>query len=193
MLRVLIVGGDGARAVALREGLRKQGYGIVCARSAALGARLAPDVDVAIFALDRVGTTSADIGEVLDQIDRRVPIMVVPERIVSDDRVVARRAPLERCAFGDVEADFLSYRATKAGDEIDLSPREFELLRYLAERSDRVVTREELLRGVWGNSGSNLTRTVDVHIAKLRRKIGDSSHESRHILTVHRAGYRFVA
>ena len=161
MLRVLIVGGDGARAVALRQGLRDQGYGVVCARTAALGARLAPEVDLAILALDSTAANGAEgLTALLDRIDRRVPVMVVPER------------------------------AERAGAEA--SPREFEILRFLVDRRDRVVSREELLCGVWGNKGANLTRTVDVHIAKLRKKIGDDPHAPAVILTVHRAGYRFV-
>ena len=66
------------------------------------------------------------------------------------------------------------------------------MLRYLVERRGTVVTREELLRVVWGNHGSSLTRTVDVHIAKLRKKLGDPPHAPRHIVTVHRSGYKFV-
>ena len=193
MWRVLIVGGEGARAAALSEGLREQGYGVVCARSAALGARLAPDVDLAILALDRAGSGGAELSTLLDRIDRRVPVMVVVGRDGPDDAVAPGHSSLAQWGFGDVELDFARYQATKGGAGLDLSPREFEILRYLIERRDRVVSREELLRGVWGNHGSSLTRTVDVHIAKLRRKIGDPSHASKYILTVHRAGYRFAA
>ena len=194
MLRVLIVGGDGVRAAALRQGLRNQGYGVVSARTAALGARLAPEVDLAILALDRTHANAAEaLTALLDRIDRRVPVMLVPERIESRDGVDAEpQGQVSQCAFGDVTVDFFRYQATRAGTPLDLSPREFEILRFLVERRDRVVSREELLRSVWGNQGANLTRTVDVHIAKLRRKIGDDSHAPRVILTVHRAGYRFV-
>jgi DNA-binding response OmpR family regulator len=193
MLRVLIVGGDGARAAALRQGLRDHGYGVVYARTAAIGARLAPDVDLAILALDRTGANGAEsLTALLDRIDRRVPVMVVPEQAEPSGAEAQRRDQVSRCAFGDVEVDFLMYQATRAGEPLELSPREFEILRFLVERRDRVVSREELLRAVWGNQGANLTRTVDVHIAKLRKKVGDDPHAPAVILTVHRAGYRFV-
>ena len=194
MLRVLIVGGDGARFAALREGLRGQGYGVVCARTPALGARFAHDVDLAILTLDRTGANAAEaVAALLDRVGPRIPVMVVPDRTASREAALPTGPDrVARCAFGDVAVDFLRYDATRAGDPLDLSPREFEILRFLVERRDRVVTREELLRGVWGNQGANLTRTVDVHIAKLRRKIGDDPHAPAVILTVHRSGYRFV-
>lgn len=100
---------------------------------------------------------------------------------------------VERYDFGEVEIDFRSHTATRGGEPLELSPREFELLRYLIERRGRVVTREQLLNAVWGNHGASLTRTVDVHIAKLRKKIGDPPQRPRYILTVHRSGYKFIA
>lgn len=73
-----------------------------------------------------------------------------------------------------------------------MSARELELLRYFARRRGEVVTREELLDDVWGYDAIPLTRTVDVHIAKLRRKVEEVPSEPRHIVTVHRVGYKLV-
>ena len=99
---------------------------------------------------------------------------------------------LSRYRFADVELDFETYRAKKAGEPLDMSPREFELLRYLIERKGETVSREKLLEDVWGYESYPSTRTVDTHIAKLRAKIGDSGSEPRHILTIHGMGYKFV-
>ena len=99
---------------------------------------------------------------------------------------------LSRYRFSDIELDFEAYRAKKAGEALDLSPREFELLRYLIERKGDTVTRDKLLEDVWGYESYPSTRTVDTHIAKLRAKIGDSGSEPRWILTIHGAGYKFV-
>ena len=99
---------------------------------------------------------------------------------------------LARYHFGDVELDFESYRATKASSPLELSPREFELLRYLIERKGETVTRDQLLQDVWGYGDYPSTRTVDTHIAKLRAKIGDSGSEPRYVLTIHGSGYKFV-
>jgi DNA-binding response OmpR family regulator len=112
-------------------------------------------------------------------------------------RAILRRAEgtkrrLSRYRFDDVELDFETYRGTKAGVALDMSPREFELLRYLIERKGETVTREKLLEDVWGYESYPSTRTVDTHIAKVRAKIGDSGSEPRHILTIHGTGYKFV-
>ena len=94
--------------------------------------------------------------------------------------------------FGDVTVDFLKGEATKKGKDLELSAREFKLLRFFVERRGQVVGREELLEAVWGYTSAPLTRTVDMHVAKLRKKIEDSPTDPRHIVTVHRAGYKFT-
>jgi two-component system alkaline phosphatase synthesis response regulator PhoP len=99
---------------------------------------------------------------------------------------------LARYSFADVELDFEAYKAKRAGEDLELSPREFELLRYLIERKGETVSRDRLLEDVWGYESYPSTRTVDTHIAKLRAKIGDSGSEPRHILTIHGVGYKFI-
>ena len=107
-------------------------------------------------------------------------------------RTDGTRRKLSRYKFFDVELDFETYRAKKNGEPLDMSPREFELLRYLIERKGETVSRERLLEDVWGYESYPSTRTVDTHIAKLRAKIGDSGSEPRYILTIHGVGYKFV-
>jgi two-component system alkaline phosphatase synthesis response regulator PhoP len=99
---------------------------------------------------------------------------------------------ISRYHFDDVELDFETYKGTRGGVALEMSPREFELLRYLIERKGDTVTRDKLLEDVWGYESYPSTRTVDTHIAKLRAKIGDSGSEPRHILTIHGVGYKFV-
>ena len=112
-------------------------------------------------------------------------------------RAILRRSEggkkrLSRYRFSDIELDFEIYQAKKGGEALDLSPREFELLRYLIERKGDTVSRDRLLEDVWGYESYPSTRTVDTHIAKLRAKIGDSGSEPRYILTIHGVGYKFV-
>ncbi len=107
-------------------------------------------------------------------------------------RTDGARKRLARYRFSDVELDFEAYRAKRGGQPLDLSPREFELLRYLIERKGGAVSRDRLLEDVWGYESYPSTRTVDTHIAKLRAKIGDSGSEPRWILTIHGVGYKFV-
>ncbi len=87
--------------------------------------------------------------------------------------------------------DFKRHEATKGGQPLDLSPREFELLAFFIEHRGEIVTREKLLDTVWDYNAIPFTRTVDMHIAKLRKKIEDNPADPRHILTVHRLGYKF--
>jgi two-component system alkaline phosphatase synthesis response regulator PhoP len=94
--------------------------------------------------------------------------------------------------FGDVTLDLDRHEATKADRLLELTPREFRLLGYLLEHRGEVVSREELLDAVWGYDTIPFTRTVDTHVAKLRKKIEDDPSDPRHIITVHRLGYKFV-
>jgi DNA-binding response OmpR family regulator len=100
--------------------------------------------------------------------------------------------PVEFCQFGDVAINFKKMEASKNGHQMELSPREFKILKYFVEHRGEVVTRDQLLDAVWGYDGMPLTRTVDMHIAKLRQKIEDTSGDPRHIITVHRVGYKFI-
>lgn len=97
-----------------------------------------------------------------------------------------------RLEFDDVVVDFRAYRAYRAGVEIELSAKEFELLRFLSNQPDIPVTRGQLLDEVWGYNSYPTTRTVDNFIARLRQKIEQTPEEPRRILTVYGVGYKFV-
>ena len=107
-------------------------------------------------------------------------------------RAAKQVVELESFNFGDVEVNFKKYAARKGGQALDLSAREFEILRYLIRRRGEIVTRDQLLDEVWGYDSTPVTRTVDNHIARLRQKIEQDPSEPQHIITVHRLGYRFV-
>jgi two-component system response regulator RegX3 len=96
--------------------------------------------------------------------------------------------------IGEIEIDTDNFLGVKDGNEIAFTKREIEVLSYLAQNSDRPVSREELLAKVWGYA-RNLdieTRTVDIHIAKLRRKIEADNKAPELLITVRGAGYRLV-
>jgi two-component system alkaline phosphatase synthesis response regulator PhoP len=99
---------------------------------------------------------------------------------------------LESYRFGSIELNFKKYLASKNGEAIELSPREFELMKYLIRHRGETVTRDELLDKIWGYENYPITRTVDNHIARLRQKIEDVPNEPQFILTVHRVGYKFI-
>ena len=99
---------------------------------------------------------------------------------------------IDTYAFGDVAIDFKRAEATKAGRSIELSPREFKLLRFLIDHRGEVLPRERLLDAVWGYDDVPFTRTVDMHVAKLRKKIEDAPANPSWLVTVHRVGYKFT-
>ena len=114
------------------------------------------------------------------------------EAVLRRTRVPAAPAPPETYHFGDVSIDFKRHEAKKGGQPIDLSPREFQLLAYFIQHTGEIVTREKLLDTVWDYNAIPFTRTVDMHIAKLRKKIEDNPSDPKHIVTVHRLGYKFT-
>ena len=107
-------------------------------------------------------------------------------------RAEPQNASIDRLSFGDVVVDFLQYEAHKQGRPVEMTPKEFGVLRHLAARPGQVVRRQELLEEVWGYERYPTTRTVDNHIASLRAKLEDDPAEPTHLLTVHGVGYRFV-
>ena len=99
---------------------------------------------------------------------------------------------LGRYRFGEVEIDFEKFRAARRGRALEMSAKEFDLLGLLVRRRGEVLTRDEILKQVWGYDDPPATRTVDTHIVKLRQKIEDDPGNPVHILTVYGEGYRFV-
>ena len=96
----------------------------------------------------------------------------------------------EPLAFGSVSIDLARRLVAKDGQEVSLAPKAYELLLALARRQGAVASRHELLREVWGYGASVVSRTVDTHVAELRRKLEDDPGTPRHILTVWKIGYR---
>ena len=94
--------------------------------------------------------------------------------------------------FGDLTVNIDRHEATRGGKHLELTPREFRLLGYFLSHQGEVVSREELLDAVWGYDTIPFTRTVDTHIAKLRKKIESDPADPQYLITVHRLGYKFV-
>lgn len=110
-----------------------------------------------------------------------------------------RRAPsgsagisLERYQFGNIAVDVRKAEVTQNGQLLELSAKEFQLLKYFIEHRGATVSRDELLHEVWGYNSSPSTRTVDVHVAWLRQKLEPNPRVPQYILTVHGLGYKFA-
>jgi DNA-binding response OmpR family regulator len=94
--------------------------------------------------------------------------------------------------FDDVRVDFTRYEATRSGRKVELTRKEFGLLRLLAAREGAVVTRDELLEKVWGYEAMPTTRTVDNHLAALRAKLERDAAAPQYLITVHGVGYKLI-
>src|SRR5262245_22916235 len=110
-----------------------------------------------------------------------------------------RRAPaatpaanLQSYRFGDVEADFRRAEVRREGQLLDLSAKEYQLLRYFIQHRGAALSRDELLNGVWGYDAMPSTRTVDTHVGWLRGKVEPQRGRPQFILTLHGLGYKFV-
>jgi two-component system alkaline phosphatase synthesis response regulator PhoP len=106
-------------------------------------------------------------------------------------RAATSPSPAARIAFGDCELDVGARLLRKGREVVELARMEFELLLYLLQRPGQAVTRNELLDRVWGYDRFPTTRTVDYHVLALRKKLEPDAEAPRHLITVHRVGYRF--
>ena len=127
-----------------------------------------------------------------DYITKPFSFMELLARLEAVMRRTRRELRGDEVQFGDVKVDFLKYEASKGELPLELTQREFRILRYFLDHANEVVSREALLEHVWGYDSSAFTRTVDTHMARLRQKIESMPAQPKHLLTVHRVGYRFV-
>jgi len=140
-------------------------------------------------------------GEVVDRVvglklgaDDYVQKNCEPAELMARIEALLRRSTRASAAgqsdFGDVRVDVARHEVTRGAEPVPLSPIEFRLLEYLLERRGTVVSREELLENVWGLKGDTLSRTVDVHVAGLRKKIEPDHRYPKYLLTVKGSGYK---
>jgi DNA-binding response OmpR family regulator len=222
MSKVLVIEDDPGILRTVADNLRFERYDVVTAVDGETAYALQqqqPDLIVLDLMLPRM--SGLELCRRLRADDVQVPVLVLTARgeeadrvlgldIGADDYVIkpfsmpelmARvRALLRRSSsglaatltFGDVEVDFRRHAAVRGGRAIEMTRKEFALLRFLASREDTLVTRDELLNKVWGFDAYPVTRTVDNHVAGLRAKLEADPARPVYIQTVHGLGYKFV-
>lgn len=119
-----------------------------------------------------------------------------PRELIARVNAIIRRTKqtqqvIELYHFGDVDIDFKKYEAKKRGQPINLTALEFTLLNFLIKHEDQVLSRNSILDNVWGNTVYVYPRTVDTHIANLRKKIEDDPENPKFIIGVRSIGYKF--
>jgi two-component system alkaline phosphatase synthesis response regulator PhoP len=98
----------------------------------------------------------------------------------------------ELYSFADVQVDMQRYQVKRGGKDVELSAKEFELLKFFITHAGETLSRDRLLEEVWGYDRFPTTRTVDAHIVHLRQKLEPAPDTPRYFLTVHGVGYKFV-
>jgi two-component system, OmpR family, response regulator NblR len=215
---VLVIETDESLANQLSFDLREAGYEAILAHNAASGLQYCRDRQPALIVVDRMlsGESGLSLCKNLRTAGMCAPVLVLMARDTVDDRVACLEAgaddyflkpyrpedflklirlylqpdveSTEQLRFGDLVLDIASRRAIHNGRSIDLTMKEFELLKFLMEHPREVLTREQILENVWGYDFMGESNVIEVYIRYLRLKIEDESHK-RLIQTVRGVGY----
>lgn len=140
---------------------------------------------------DRALVTALDAGAD-DYVIKPFTAAEIDARVRAVLRRTTSEGPPEPVEIGDLRIDPAARSVELQGTAVELTPKEFDLLWYLAERRGQVVSKRELLTEVWRQSFSTADKTVDVHLSWLRRKLGESGTHPRYVHTVRGAGVRLV-
>ena len=221
MTKLLIVEDEEAILSAMRRGFEYEGYSVVTASDGQSALRAAkrskPDLVILDLMLPRL--SGIGVCERLRGDGDRVPIIMLTAREHEADKVLGLRvgaddyvtkpfsflellarveAVLRRSRSGAESSeaaltiDPKRMEARKNGRLLDLSRREFLLVEYFANHAGEIVTRDQLLDAVWGYNAFPFTRTVDTHVAKLRKKVEDDPSRPKLIVTIHGLGYKYL-
>lgn len=221
MPRILVVEDSLDLAEGIAENLRYEGYDVRIAGDGRTGVAIAREwpADLVILDLMLPELDGYEVLRTLRADGGHVPVIILSARAEEADKIrgfrldadqyvtkpfgvlelmervaslLRRSAPSPVIRFGAIAVDPASHTVTRAGEACLLSPKAYLLLLALIRRDGAVATRAELLRDVWGYEEQVISRTVDSHIAELRRKLEEQPAAPRHIVTVWTIGYRFV-
>ncbi|MDR0505122.1 MAG: response regulator transcription factor [Bifidobacteriaceae bacterium] len=220
MTRIILAEDDTAIAEPLSRALSREGYQVIVHGTGQGACDTVADGDLVILDLGLPDMDGLDVARSIRSRELAVPILILTARADEVDTVVgldagaddyvtkpfrlaellARvRALLRRTgtensedelAVQDLQIDIGARRAFVGQRELHLTAREFDLLRVLARSAGQVVNREILMREVWGTDPSGSTKTLDMHVSWLRRKLGDDPNSPRYIATVRGLGFR---
>ena len=221
MTTVLLVEDDPAISEPLTRALGREGYDVRAHATGAEALADIRGVDLVVLDLGLPDMDGLDVAREVRASGNRVPILILTARTDEVDMVVGldagrrrlrdqalppRRAPRPRARppappgrrarrgelrAQDVRMDVAAHRAFVGDVELSLTAKEFDLLRVLLREAGSVVARDTLMREVWGSDPTGSTKTLDMHVSWLRRKLGDDATDPHYITTVRGMGFRF--
>jgi DNA-binding response OmpR family regulator len=219
MTSVLLAEDDPSISDPLARALRREGYDVDVSADGpgTLGRALSGGVDLIVLDLGLPELDGLEVCRRLRSEGRTTPVLVLTARADEVDTVIGldagaddyvtkpfrlaellarvrallRRGSAETQVVQGVRIDPEARRAWSGDSELELTTKEFDLLWALIRDAGKVVTREQLMRDVWGAKWWASTKTLDMHVSWLRRKLGDDAHSSRYITTVRGVGFRF--
>jgi two-component system alkaline phosphatase synthesis response regulator PhoP len=221
--RILLVEDEPGLVLTLTDRLRFEGFEVTVVSDGYTAADMGRQQRFDLVVLDIMlpGQSGFEVCAQLRRSDTRTPILMLTARVAVADRVrglrlgaddylqkpfemsellaridalLRRAAPTRRqLRIGRAQVNFDAGTVTVDGKSLDVSAQSLRLLEYLVAHAGQTITRETLLGKVWGHKSMPSTRTVDMHVAWLRRALEPDPREPRHIVTVHAVGYRFDA
>jgi DNA-binding response OmpR family regulator len=219
MTSVLLAEDDPSISDPLARALRREGYDVDVSADGpgTLGRALSGGIDLIVLDLGLPELDGLEVCRRLRSEGRATPVLVLTARADEVDTVIGldagaddyvtnpfrlaellarvrallRRGSAETQLVQGVRIDPEARRAWSGDKELELTTKEFDLLWALIRDAGKVVTREQLMRDVWGAKWWASTKTLDMHVSWLRRKLGDDAHSSRYITTVRGVGFRF--
>ena len=219
MTAVLLAEDDTSIAEPLARALRREGYAVEMRADgpSALAAALSGEVGLVVLDIGLPGMDGLEVCKRLREHSPTLPVLMLSGRAEEVDAVVGldagaddyvtkpfrlaellarvrallRRSSVEAAAVNGVRLDVSSRRAWRGDQELTLTSKEFDLLRVLIREAGSVVTRDQLMREVWDVNWWGSTKTLDMHISWLRRKLGDDASSPHFISTVRGVGFRF--
>jgi DNA-binding response OmpR family regulator len=219
MTRVLLAEDDTSISEPLSRALRREGYQVEVTEDgqSTLSRAMSDDVDLVVLDLGLPVLDGLEVCRRVRAEGNPVPVLILTARADEVDTVVGldagaddyvtkpfrlaellarvrallRRGTVENSTVKGVRIDPEARRAWHGDQELDLTTKEFDLLWVLIRDAGKVITREQIMREVWESKWWTSTKTLDMHISWLRRKLGDDAHSPRYITTVRGVGFRF--
>jgi DNA-binding response OmpR family regulator len=219
MTSVLLAEDDPAISEPLARALRREGYevGVAADGPGTLEAARAGGIDLIVLDIGLPKLDGLEVCRRIRSAGQSIPVLILTARADEVDTVIGldagaddyvtkpfrlaellarvrallRRGASETRVVQGVRIDTDARRAWLGDDEIELTSKEFDLLALLVAEAGKVVTREQIMRQVWDSKWWGSTKTLDMHVSWLRRKLGDDAHSPQFITTVRGVGFRF--